>query len=134
MTREVVTRTIIEVNQSMDNDKVFQVNLGIFMRNVRLSKSRTQTDVANAIKVTFQQIQKYEKGNNAISIFKLLTWWNYMKLDISIGSVLAKCMGNHYLQQIFMNCEDENAIEKVKQQVINTQIDMKKFDAFIDSN
>ena len=134
MTREVVTRTIIEVNQSMDNDKVFQVNLGIFMRNVRLSKSRTQTDVANAIKVTFQQIQKYEKGNNAISIFKLLTWWNYMKLDISIGSVLAKCMGNHYLQQIFMNCEDENAIEKVKQQVINKQIDMKKFDAFIDSN
>ncbi len=134
MTREVVTRTIIEVNQSMDNDKVFQVNLGIFMRNVRLSKSRTQTDVANAIKVTFQQIQKYEKGNNAISIFKLLTWWNYMKLDISIGSVLAKCMGNHYLQQIFMNCEDENAIEKVKQQVINKQIDMKKFDAFIDIN
>tara|TARA_R100000995_G_C3452358_1_gene108820 strand:- start:230 stop:622 length:393 start_codon:yes stop_codon:yes gene_type:complete len=130
----VVTRTIIEVNQSMDNDKVFQVNLGIFMRNVRLSKSRTQTDVANAIKVTFQQIQKYEKGNNAISIFKLLTWWNYMKLDISIGSVLAKCMGNHYLQQIFMNCEDENAIEKVKQQVINKQIDMKKFDAFIDIN
>ena len=33
-----------------------------------------------------------------------------------------------------MNCEDENAIEKVKQQVINKQIDMKKFDAFIDIN
>ncbi len=134
MTREVVTRTIIEVNQSMNNDQVFQVNLGIFMRNVRLSNRKTQTDVANAIKVTFQQIQKYEKGTNAISIFKLLTWWNFMKLDVSIGSVLAKCMGNHYLQQIFMNCADESAIERVKQQVINKQIDMKKFDAFIDIN
>tara|TARA_R100001163_G_C5009664_1_gene156035 strand:- start:177 stop:569 length:393 start_codon:yes stop_codon:yes gene_type:complete len=130
----VVTRTIIEVNQSMNNDQVFQVNLGIFMRNVRLGKRKTQTDVANAIKVTFQQIQKYEKGTNAISIFKLLTWWNFMKLDVSIGSVLAKCMGNHYLQQIFMNCADESAIERVKQQVINKQIDMKKFDAFIDIN
>tara|TARA_B100000519_G_C13916219_1_gene284566 strand:- start:55 stop:411 length:357 start_codon:yes stop_codon:yes gene_type:complete len=118
----------------MNNDQVFQVNLGIFMRNVRLSNRKTQTDVANAIKVTFQQIQKYEKGTNAISIFKLLTWWNFMKLDVSIGSVLAKCMGNHYLQQIFMNCADESAIERVKQQVINKQIDMKKFDAFIDIN
>ena len=134
MTREVVTRTIIEVNQSMNNDQVFQVNLGIFMRNVRLSKGKTQSDVAKAINVTFQQIQKYEKGSNAVSIFKLLTWWNYMKLDVSIGSVLAKCMGNHYLQQIFMNCADESAIERVKQQVINKQIDMKKFDAFIDIN
>tara|TARA_R100000655_G_scaffold39168_1_gene74299 strand:- start:32 stop:424 length:393 start_codon:yes stop_codon:yes gene_type:complete len=128
----VITRTIIEVNQSMNNDQVFQVNLGIFMRNVRLSKGKTQSDVAKAINVTFQQIQKYEKGSNAVSIFKLLTWWNYMKLDVSIGSVLAKCMGNHYLQQIFMNCADESAIERVKQQVINKQIDMKKFDAFID--
>jgi len=134
MTREVITRTIIEVNQSMNNDQVFQVNLGIFMRNVRLSKGKTQSDVAKAINVTFQQIQKYEKGSNAVSIFKLLTWWNYMKLDVSIGSVLAKCMGNHYLQQIFMNCADESAIERVKQQVINKQIDMKKFDAFIDIN
>jgi len=133
MTREIITRTIIDINQSMNKDAVFQVNLGIYMRNVRLTQRKTQSQVAEAISVTFQQIQKYEKGMNAISIYKLLMWWSYMKLDIQIGNVLRKCQGNYYLQQIFSNCKDEQ-LENVKQQVINKQIDMKKFDAFIDIN
>ena len=133
MTREIITRTIIDINQSMNKDAVFQVNLGIYMRNVRLTQGKTQSQVAEAISVTFQQIQKYEKGMNAISIYKLLIWWSYMKLDVQIGNVLRKCQGNYYLQQIFSNCADEQ-LENVKQQVINKQIDMKKFDAFIDIN
>ena len=98
MTREIITRTIIDINQSMNKDAVFQVNLGIYMRNVRLTQRKTQSQVAEAISVTFQQIQKYEKGMNAISIYKLLMWWSYMKLDIQIGNVLRKCQGNYYLQ------------------------------------
>ena len=131
MTREIITRTIIDLNQSMKKDQIFQVNLGIFMRNVRLKKRKTQTDVAEKIQVTFQQIQKYEKGLNAISTFKLLVFWSYMDLHQSIGEVLRKCQGNYYLQQLFSNCAD-NQIDYVKEQVINNQIDMKKFDAFID--
>ena len=133
MTREIITRTIIDLNQSMDKDTIFQVNLGIYMRNVRLTLGKTQSQVAEAINVTFQQVQKYEKGMNAISIYKLLSWWSYMKLDIQIGVILRKCQGNFYLQQIFSNCED-GQLENVKQQVINKQIDLKKFDAFIDIN
>ena len=133
MTREIITRTIIDLNQSMKKDQIFQVNLGIFMRNVRLKKRKTQTDVAEKIQVTFQQIQKYEKGLNAISTFKLLVFWSYMDLHQSIGEVLRKCQGNYYLQQLFSNCAD-NQIDYVKEQVINNQIDMKKFDAFIDIN
>ena len=131
MTREIITRTIIDLNQSMKKDQIFQVNLGIFMRNVRLKKRKTQTDVAEKIQVTFQQVQKYEKGLNAISTFKLLVFWSYMDLHQSIGEVLRKCQGNYYLQQLFSNCAD-NQIDYVKEQVINNQIDMKKFDAFID--
>ena len=133
MTREIITRTIIDLNQSMKKDQIFQVNLGIFMRNVRLKKRKTQTDVAEKIQVTFQQIQKYEKCLNAISTFKLLVFWSYMDLHQSIGEVLRKCQGNYYLQQLFSNCAD-NQIDYVKEQVINNQIDMKKFDAFIDIN
>ena len=133
MTREIITRTIIDLNQSMKKDQIFQVNLGIFMRNVRLKKRKTQTDVAEKIQVTFQQVQKYEKGLNAISTFKLLVFWSYMDLHQSIGEVLRKCQGNYYLQQLFSNCAD-NQIDYVKEQVINNQIDMKKFDAFIDIN
>ena len=134
MTREVVTRTIIDLNQSMSKDHIFQVNLGVYMRNVRLTKGKTQSMVARAMNVTFQQVQKYEKGNNAISIFRLLIWWTYMGLEVSIGDVLRKCAGNFYLQQIFNNCQDENHIEVVKQEIINRKVDLKKFDAFIDIN
>jgi hypothetical protein len=56
-----------------------------------------------------------------------------MDLHQSIGEVLRKCQGNYYLQQLFSNCAD-NQIDYVKEQVINNQIDMKKFDAFIDIN
>ena len=38
----------------------------------RLSLGLTQTKVANAINVTFQQIQKYEKGTNGVSSSRLL--------------------------------------------------------------
>ena len=71
MTREIITRTIIDLNQSMKKDQIFQVNLGIFMRNVRLKKRKTQTDVAEKIQVTFQQVQKYECGMNTIGIINL---------------------------------------------------------------
>ena len=43
-------------------------------RNVRvhrLAKGMSQTDLANELGITFQQIQKYEKGTNRISAGKL---------------------------------------------------------------
>ena len=43
----------------------------------------TQTKVAKAINVTFQQIQKYEKGTNGVSSMRLLQLSNYLKVPIS---------------------------------------------------
>ena len=45
----------------------FNRHLGSKLRMKRLSLGLTQTKVAQAINVTFQQIQKYEKGTNGIS-------------------------------------------------------------------
>ena len=45
----------------------FNIHLGKKLRMRRLSIGLTQTKVAQAINVTFQQIQKNEKGNNAVS-------------------------------------------------------------------
>ena len=39
----------------------------------RLALGLTQTKVAKAINVTFQQIQKYEKGINGVSSVKIIT-------------------------------------------------------------
>lgn len=41
--------------------------LGNNLRFLRLMKGFTQTEVGNMLNVSFQQIQKYEHGNNRIS-------------------------------------------------------------------
>ena len=48
-----------------------------------LSLGLTQTKVAKAINVTFQQIQKYEKGTNGVSSIRLLQLSNYLKVPIN---------------------------------------------------
>ena len=45
--------------------------LGKKLKRRRKQVKKTQTDIAVAIGVTFQQIQKYEKGDNAITTFRL---------------------------------------------------------------
>ena len=45
--------------------------LGRKLRRRRKQVKLTQADVGNAVGVTFQQIQKYEKGTNAITTLRL---------------------------------------------------------------
>ena len=61
----------------------FNQHLGSKLKLRRLSLGLTQTKVANAINVTFQQIQKYEKGTNGVSSIRLLQLSNYLKVPIS---------------------------------------------------
>ena len=61
----------------------FNIHLGRKLRMRRLSLGLTQTKVANAINVTFQQIQKYEKGTNGVSSIRLLQLSNYLKVPIN---------------------------------------------------
>ena len=46
------------------NEKVFKKVYGCQLKKIRLMKGYTQTRVAKALKVSFQQVQKYEKGTN----------------------------------------------------------------------
>ena len=57
-------------------------HLGKKLRLRRLSLGLTQTQVAQAINVTFQQIQKYEKGTNGVSSARLLQLANFLKVEI----------------------------------------------------
>ena len=59
----------------------FNIHLGKKLRMRRLSLGLTQTKVAQAINVTFQQIQKYEKGVNAVSILNELKLAEFLKCD-----------------------------------------------------
>ena len=60
----------------------FNQHLGSKLKLRRLALGLTQTKVAKAINVTFQQIQKYEKGTNGVSSIRLLQLSNYLKVPI----------------------------------------------------
>ena len=61
----------------------FNKHLGEMLKKRRLALGLTQTKVAKAINVTFQQIQKYEKGINGVSSVRLLQLASYLKVPIN---------------------------------------------------
>tara|TARA_Y100000741_G_scaffold1957_1_gene1640 strand:+ start:247 stop:618 length:372 start_codon:yes stop_codon:yes gene_type:complete len=61
----------------------FNKHLGNRLKMRRLALGLTQTKVAKAINVTFQQIQKYEKGTNGVSSVRLLQLSNFLKVPIA---------------------------------------------------
>ena len=61
----------------------FNKHLGNMLKMRRLALGLTQTKVAKAINVTFQQIQKYEKGINGVSSVRLLQLASYLKVPIN---------------------------------------------------
>ena len=61
----------------------FNRHLGSKLRLRRLSLGLTQTKVAQAINVTFQQIQKYEKGTNGISSLRIMQLANFLKVPVN---------------------------------------------------
>ena len=60
----------------------FNRHLGSKLRMRRLALGLTQTKVAQAINVTFQQIQKYEKGTNGISSLRIMQLASFLKVPV----------------------------------------------------
>ncbi len=50
------------------------IELGERLRTARILKKMTQKDVASGLGVSFQQIQKYEKGENRVSAVRLVQY------------------------------------------------------------
>lgn len=50
----------------------FDVEIGKRVKELRLIRGMTQDDLAKKVQVTFQQIQKYEKGLNRINVSRLI--------------------------------------------------------------
>tara|TARA_R110000803_G_scaffold59163_2_gene117621 strand:+ start:560 stop:886 length:327 start_codon:yes stop_codon:yes gene_type:complete len=58
-----------KINRSYKNNQ-FDLYIGQWIKHSRKSKEKTQSVLGNHLGVTFQQIQKYEKGKNCIPLFK----------------------------------------------------------------
>ena len=70
-------RTVIE-----DGPREIDVHVGQRVRQRRVLCGLSQTELANAIGLTFQQLQKYERGMNRISASKL--WQISQVLDVPV--------------------------------------------------
>ena len=61
----------------------FDVMVGANLQYMRKYRKLSMSKVAEQIPFTFQQLQKYEKGRNTISAYKLLQLCNIYKADIA---------------------------------------------------
>jgi transcriptional regulator with XRE-family HTH domain len=57
-------------------------HVGQRVKLARLAKGMSQTSLGNAVGITFQQIQKYEKGTNRISASRLSQFAALLAVDI----------------------------------------------------
>jgi DNA-binding XRE family transcriptional regulator len=94
--------TIEEINKSLielmaqwritakDDEIIFTKIIGLQLKKIRLMRGYTQTRVAKAINITFQQIQKYERGTNeckTINLKKLSEYFD-VSFDYFIKPIL----------------------------------------------
>lgn len=71
-------------SNSADNpDKALAIHIGKRLRELRLFQDITQTQLGEKLGVTFQQVQKYERGTNNINVSKLLDC--AMALNVNIN-------------------------------------------------
>ena len=64
-------------------ERELNIHIGIRLKQKRIEKNLTQTKVAKALNVTFQQIQKYEKGTNGVSSSRLMQLAQFLKVPIT---------------------------------------------------
>jgi transcriptional regulator with XRE-family HTH domain len=57
--------------------------IGTRMRERRLALNMSQEELGNALGVTFQQIQKYERGQNRVSAGRLFEVCKVLKVPLS---------------------------------------------------
>ena len=110
----------------------FNRHLGSKLRMRRLALGLTQTKVAQAINVTFQQIQKYEKGTNGISSLRIMQLANFLKVPVvyfyegfssyegeDIGNEKIENLNYSFLAKLFSNLSILQK-EKIYQVLKNT--------------
>ena len=91
------------------DDTVIDKEIGRRTRNLRIKKSVSQKDLADLLGVTFQQIQKYETGQNRIALSKLILIANFFGISIMefIDGLVSIDRPSHFLSETFSARETE---------------------------
>ena len=87
----------------MLNEDVRQFNLSVGkkIKTRRLELKKTQSWLAKKIGVTFQQVQKYEKGSNGTNLFNLKQIADALKVSLDLGYYLYKASTQNLQVYIF---------------------------------
>ena len=114
----------------------FNMHLGNKLKLRRLALGLTQTKVAQAINVTFQQIQKYEKGTNGISSLRVMQLANFLKVPVvyffedypaynnssaELNQTPVEDLNYSFMAKLFINLSNEQK-DKIFQLLRNTKI------------
>ena len=112
----------------------FNRHLGTKLRTRRLALGLTQTKVAQAINVTFQQIQKYEKGTNGISSLRIMQLANFLKVPVvyfyedfssyegdTFANEQVENLNYSFLAKLFSNLSVEQK-DKIRHVLENTRV------------
>ena len=78
------TSTSAAANRSRTQAKSFNTHVGQRIRDKRNERGMSQTEVANALGVTFQQVRKYERGTNRVSASRLYDLSRILSLPLQI--------------------------------------------------
>ena len=65
-----------------ENVRQFNLSVGKKIKSRRLELKKTQTWLAKKIGVTFQQVQKYEKGSNGTNLFNIKQIADALKVSV----------------------------------------------------
>lgn len=96
--------------------------IGAKIRSLRLSRGISQKELAGYLEVTFQQLQKYEKGHNKISVDKLLSLSEYFRVPFNYflhqeDAALSEISNNSHqslkLLKVFFAIKDEKQRERL---------------------
>ena len=66
----------------LEETNSFNQNVGIKIKVKREELNWTQTKLGNKLGVTFQQVQKYEKGKNGCSAYRIKELSKHLKVPI----------------------------------------------------
>ena len=101
------------------DDIAFNAVVGRNIKYLRKCRSLNQTKVADHCKVKFQQIQKYEKGTNGISSFRLHQLAKFFKVGMEVlidPQMITKHRGftgkDDWLDDLEFHREAQDALDK----------------------
>jgi len=68
--------------QKLESPNPVDIYVGQRIKNLRIMRGKSQSDLAKAMGLTFQQIQKYEIGTNRVSASKLFAAATYLEVPV----------------------------------------------------